>query len=46
MYRLTSKSWMKNVGSKLVFFYTAPPKPVEVVVKDVISDLPWLGIFL
>lgn len=45
MYRLTSKSWMKNVGSKLVF-YTAPPKPVEVVVKDVISDLPWLGIFL
>lgn len=44
MYRLTSK-WMKNVGSKLVF-YTAPPKPVEVVVKDVISDLPWLGIFL
>lgn len=34
----------KNVGGKV--FYTAPPKPVEVVVKDVISDLPWLGIFL
>lgn len=44
MYRLISKWWMKNVGSKLVF-YIVFLKFVEVVVKDVIFDFFWFGIF-
>lgn len=36
---------MKNVGSKLVFFYIVFLKFVEVVVKDVIFDFFWFGIF-